>query len=128
MLLIGFCLSLAAVAGNPYKFTDPDGRQAVVAEVLDRGVRRLFHKNEAADSGDEAGASAQPGDADSSEGCIYCVDGSKTKSDKDYIGSTDDMGRKEREASDGRDRKGADRVGSYTKGDRQGRRAKSSKQ
>ncbi len=134
--------------GNPYKFTDPDGRNpAILAPVvigplvvatvyylgttpeqrqqagqaIDRGIKRLFQRSEAADSTSDADTSAQPGDQDSSEGCIYCVDGSKTQSGKDYIGSTDDMGRRQRDTSDGRDRRGAERIGSYSKGDRTGR-------
>jgi len=134
--------------GDPYKFTDPDGRNSnilapvvigalVVATVyhlgttpeqrqqagqaIDRGIKRLFQRNEAADSTNNAGTSAQPGDADRSEGCIYCVDGSKTQSGKDYIGSTDDMGRRQRDTSDGGGRSGAERIGSYSKGDGTGR-------
>ncbi|WP_367346185.1 RHS repeat-associated core domain-containing protein [Stenotrophomonas bentonitica] len=133
--------------GNPYSFTDRDGRSAtlvapwvilpiivattyVVAtpeqrkqagEWVDRGIRRLFQRSESSDASSDAGT-AQPGDADSAEGCIYCVDGSKTESGRDYVGSTDDMRRRERDASDGRDRSGAERIGSYAKGDREGRR------
>lgn len=70
---------------------------------------------------------ARPGDAESDEGCIYCVDGSNTKSGKDYVGSSDDMGRRERDSSDGRDRRGAERVDSYRKGDRTDRQNKEQK-
>ncbi|MET4597048.1 RHS repeat-associated protein [Stenotrophomonas sp. 2694] len=134
--------------GDPYKFTDPDGRNSNIlapvvigalavatvyhlgttpeqrqqaGQAIDRGIKRLFQRNEAADSTNNAGTSAQPGDADRSEGCIYCVDGSKTQSGKDYIGSTDDMGRRQRDTSDGGGRSGAERIGSYSKGDGTGR-------
>ena len=64
------------------------------------------------------------GIVDSDEGCIYCVSGEKTKSGKDYIGSTDNVDQRERDKSDGRDRKGAQVVDSYPKGDMDARRTK----
>lgn len=63
-------------------------------------------------------------EAGSEKGCIYCVKGDKTSSGKDYIGSTDNMGNRQRDKSDGRDRQGADVVDTYPKGDRDVRRAK----
>lgn len=62
--------------------------------------------------------------ANSEEGCIYCVSGDKTSSGKDYVGSTDNMGNRQRDKSDGRDREGAEVVDTYPKGDRDARRAK----
>jgi RHS repeat-associated protein len=74
--------------------------------------------------GTSAGSSDQagPGTKDSEEGCIYCVSGDKTSSGDDYVGSTDDLDKRSSDKSDGRDRKGADVIGSYPKGDRDARR------
>lgn len=128
---------------NPYKFTDPDGRTAVCGQssctincssaltcaadylyvgtvyggrLLQNAIESI-QRSEEASPGREAESQPRPGDAESDEGCIYCVDGANTESGKDYIGSSDDMGRRERDTSDGRDRKGAERVDSYKKGD-----------
>ena len=135
---------------NPYKFTDPDGRTAVCGQSsctidcssaltcaadylyvgtvyggrLLRNAIENIQRSEEARPEQEAESQPQPGDAESDEGCIYCVDGANTESGKDYIGSSDDMGRRERDSSDGRDRKGAERVDSYKKGDRADRQNK----
>jgi hypothetical protein len=63
-------------------------------------------------------------DADGEEGCIYCVKGENTSSGKDYVGSTDDLGQRQRDRSDGRDCEGAEIIDRYPKGDRGTRRAK----
>jgi RHS repeat-associated protein len=135
---------------NPYKFTDPDGRTAVCNQSsctidcnsgftcavdylyvgtvyggrLLRNAIESIQRSEEARPEQEAESQPQPGGAESDEGCIYCVDGANTESGKDYIGSSDDMGRRERDSSDGRDRKGAERVDSYKKGDRADRQNK----
>jgi RHS repeat-associated protein len=57
-------------------------------------------------------------------GCIYCVKGKNTSSGKDYVGSTDDMTKRKRDTSDGRNREGAEIIDSYPKGDRRQRRQK----
>lgn len=56
------------------------------------------------------------------EGVIYRVDGSKTPSGKPYIGSADDLEKRAKTATDGRDRKGAEVIATYPKGDRTARR------
>ena len=56
------------------------------------------------------------------EGVIYRVSGDKTKSGKPYIGSADDMEVRTKTAKDGRDRTGAEIVGTYPKGDKMARR------
>ncbi|PPE71885.1 hypothetical protein C3942_20955, partial [Solimonas fluminis] len=71
----------------------------------------------------EAGESDEA-DVAGEEGCIYCVKGDKTGSGKDYVGSTDNLGNRQRDKSDGRDREGAEVVDTYPKGDRDTRRAK----
>jgi RHS repeat-associated protein len=63
-------------------------------------------------------------DSNSTEACIYCVPGDKTKSGKPYVGSTDDMNERQKDTSDGRDRVGAEIVDHYPKGDRDTRRRK----
>jgi len=67
-------------------------------------------------------AEPAPGEKGSDRGCIYCVKGDKTNSGKDYVGSADDLGKRARDKTDGRDRRGAEVVGEYKKGDRDGRR------
>jgi len=74
----------------------------------------LIHHNDQAKG-------APPGTTGSDKGCIYCVSGDKTKSGKPYVGSADDLDRRARGARDGRDRKNADVIGEYDKGDRKGR-------
>jgi hypothetical protein len=64
------------------------------------------------------------GGADNAEGCIYCVNGDKTGSSKDYIGSTDNLDNRKRDTTDGRDREGATVVDTYPIGDRDERRRK----
>lgn len=56
-------------------------------------------------------------------GVIYRVDGDKTPSGKPYIGSSDNLDNRARNARDGRDRSGAEIVDTYPKGDRDARRA-----
>lgn len=131
---------------SPYGYVDPDGRASVALEagllVLGGGaiaygtcggsgnpwctaVRGLGNRlidglgnplhNESSSDNSEVG---------SEEGCIYCVNGDKTESGRDYIGSTDDMDQRKKDKSDGRDRTGARIVDTYPKGDRDSRRAK----
>jgi RHS repeat-associated protein len=120
---------------SPYKYLDPDGRQAALAVVgggsilligawkyaTDPAARaaidRIFAAN--ASSGGDNKASPAVG-----QGCIYCVPGDKTSSGKDYIGSTDDLDKRSKDSSDGRDRKGADVIDTYSVGDRDERRRK----
>ena len=56
------------------------------------------------------------------EGVIYKVDGSKTASGKPYVGSADDLAKRNKTAKDGRDRTDAEIIGTYKKGDKDGRR------
>jgi RHS repeat-associated protein len=120
---------------SPYKYLDPDGRQAALAVVgggsilligawkyaTDPAARaaidRIFAAN--ASSGGDNKASPAVG-----QGCIYYVPGDKTSSGKDYIGSTDDLDKRSKDSSDGRDRKGADVIDTYSVGDRDERRRK----
>lgn len=51
------------------------------------------------------------------KGCIYCVLGENTQSGKDYIGRTNDLSQRRKNARDGRDRSNAEIVGTYPKGD-----------
>ncbi|WP_223620515.1 RHS repeat-associated core domain-containing protein [Lysobacter sp. ESA13C] len=127
---------------NPYKFRDADGRIIVLAEVavpaaivgaaivftwqasttpeqkeqqaraVVQFIRNLTQRNESSETKPE------PGTAESDEGCIYCVDGQKTRSGKPYVGSADDLEKRAKTAKDGRDRSGAEKIGSYPKGDR----------
>jgi RHS repeat-associated protein len=128
---------------NPYKFKDPDGRFAqfalltppglVVAavavvghyilpgrEAREQSLGNLI-RSESTSGGQQAG-SLPPGTQGSSQGCIYCVSGTNTSSGRDYVGSTDNMGERAKDTSDGRNRQGAEVVGAYDKGDKQGRR------
>lgn len=73
-------------------------------------------------SGDAAPEVASPGDG--TKGCIYCVKGENTSSGKDYVGSTDNMGQRKRDKTDGRDREGAEVIDTYPKGNREERRRK----
>ena len=136
---------------NPYRYTDPDGRcvedfcigEAIVVGRFVWGAYRAYRAaeqvakaveviqavgNKGGDAtpapspaaGAPEAAPAPPG----TQGCIYCVKGENTSSGKDYIGSTDNMGNRQRDTSDGRNREGADIVGTYPKGDRDARRTK----
>lgn len=57
------------------------------------------------------------------EGAIYRDSGDKTLSGKPYIGSSDDLEKRAKTATDGRDRTDAEVVGTYPKGDKDARRA-----
>jgi hypothetical protein len=59
---------------------------------------------------------------EAAEGVIYKVPGSKTPSNKPYIGSSDDLAKRNKTANDGRDRTDAEIVGTYPKGDTAARR------
>jgi hypothetical protein len=130
---------------NPYKFVDPDGRAgalaacaagpvgcavgvvvtiAVGAKAISDTAKILQNSSSGssdAGSGQQA-TSPPPGTQGSSQGCIYCVSGENTSSGRDYVGSTDNMGQRAKDTSDGRNRQGAEVVGTYDKGDKQGRR------
>jgi RHS repeat-associated protein len=70
----------------------------------------------------------QKNDADpTSRGVIYLVDGNKTSSGRDYVGSTDDLTQREKDRSDGRDRSGAQIIDTYERGNREERRQKEQK-
>jgi RHS repeat-associated protein len=58
------------------------------------------------------------------EGVIYVVPGSSTESGKEYVGRTENMGEREKDKSDGRDRTEAEIVDSFPKGDTQAGRTK----
>ena len=129
---------------NPYTYVDPDGRLAFLipfvpaaATALGKAVvfvgtaavagyagsEAINYYNEATSESDDV-APVVPEGADTREsdyGCIYCVSGENTESGKEYIGSTDDLGARQRDKSDGRDREGAEIVSSYPKGDREAR-------
>jgi RHS repeat-associated protein len=122
---------------NPYKYKDPDGRVAIpLIPLIVEAVAAAVASNAgaaavgiaggvaigAAISQSSAGSAAPAPGAD--EGCIYCVSGTNTSSGKDYVGSTDNMGERQKDSSDGRNRKGAEVVGTYPKGDRETRRRK----
>lgn len=65
-------------------------------------VAAIIAYNESSDSSSTDGG-AEPGTAESDEGCIYCVPGSGTSSDDEYdeyVGSADDLGRRARDKSD----------------------------
>jgi RHS repeat-associated protein len=129
---------------NPYSYVDPDGRLAFLipfvpaaATALGKAVvffgtatvagyagsEAINYYNETAAESDSV-APDVPSDAgtrDSELGCIYCVSGENTESGKEYVGSTDDLGARQRDKTDGRNREGAEVIGSYPKGDREGR-------
>lgn len=131
---------------NPYKFTDPDGRiafcavppitfgciavgKAIVDAIIVVGAAVVIaapvvinnepQEGEAQVEGSEG--AAEPGTAESEEGAIYVVDGSNTSSGKDYVGSTDNKPNREKDSSDGRNRKDSTTVDKYPKGDREAR-------
>ena len=138
---------------NPYAFTDPDGRcptcaargaqlefelvfwlatragAATFGAWLGNEIYDISHRNESSEveSSEPGEVAPEPGTAESDEGCIYCVSGENTSSGKDYIGSTDDLDNRSRDSSDGRDRRGAEKVDSYKKGDRADRQNKEQK-
>jgi hypothetical protein len=119
-----FALPLAgglAVSDGPLPFGDFAGVVLTIT-IVSEGVWQVLVLSDAGQRSDEA-VSADVG-ADGEEGCIYCVSGDKTSSGKDYVGSTDNMGNRKRDRSDGRDREGAEVVDTYPKGDRDARRAK----
>jgi RHS repeat-associated protein len=53
------------------------------------------------------------------EGKIYRVPGKNTPSGKPYVGSADDLGKRTKTAKDGRDRRNAEVIGSYPKGEKE---------
>ncbi len=127
-----------AYANNsPYQYIDPDGRFAflipLVPYVATATVAIVGHyvlpgrqgREDTARAVGNAifnhGNNASPAVG---QGCIYCVPGDKTSSGKDYIGSTDDLDRRSKDSSDGRDRRGADVIDTYPIGDREERRRK----
>jgi RHS repeat-associated protein len=121
---------------SPYKYVDPDGRNAIAVGIIGGGTilaigtyRYLTDpKARAAINRLVAAAMSSGGEKKPSpavgQGCIYCVPGDKTNSGKDYIGSTDDLDKRSKDTSDGRDRKGADVIDTYQIGDREERRRK----
>jgi hypothetical protein len=56
------------------------------------------------------------------EGVIYKVSGDATPSGKPYVGSSDDLAKRNKTATDGRDRSNAEVIGTYPKGDTKARR------
>ena len=136
---------------NPYKYVDPDGRQAtsVLRPLLPPPVRvgvgayeaatalgagsigswltmktldRIY--SDAESSANDGGHGARGREVGRDEGCIYCVKGENTRSGKDYVGSTDNKDQRERDSSDGRDRRGSEVIDTYPKGDREARRTR----
>jgi RHS repeat-associated protein len=123
---------------NPFKYRDPDGKWAASIVPLGLAAAALYiagaHRPPTLagyrtkgrpDLGQSILWNESAAKEESSEeGCIYCVKGDKTSSGKDYVGSSDNMGDRQRDKSDGRDREGAEVVDTYPKGDRDSRRAK----
>ncbi len=134
---------------SPYRFKDPDGKlaipliplivQTVVAAVASNSgaaavgiaggvaIGAAINQNSSGSGATAPGSGQQvsappPGTQSSSQGCIYCVKGENTSSGRDYVGSTDNMGQRAKDTSDGRNRQGAEVVDTYDKGDKQGRR------
>jgi hypothetical protein len=89
-----------------------------------RVIQNALGDNQRSESSEDSEAQPEPGTSESDEGCIYCVGGENTSSGKDYIGSTDDLGRRSQDKTDGRDRSKAEKIDSYAKGDRNDRRNK----
>ncbi len=76
------------------------------------------------EEGDGSGQSPPTSsDAGEDKGCIYCVPGSGTPSNDDYIGRTDDRDERMKDNRDGRDRTKAVIIDTYPKGDRAAGRA-----
>ncbi len=124
----------AYAGNNPYKYIDPDGRNLVLGLVTGGAVLMVGGYKYATDPKARAvinrifasimsGSGKNPS-VGSDTGCIYCVTGGKTTTGKDYIGSTDDLDRRSRDSSDGRDRRGADVIDTYAVGDKEERRRK----
>jgi RHS repeat-associated protein len=138
----------AYVADDPLNKTDPTGNQVAAAAAagcaadaetgcvpgaivgaaiagcaMSSGCRDavagawngIFHNDE------KPADQPPPGTKESDKGCIYCVKGDKTSSGKPYVGSADDLGKRAGDKSDGRDRKGAEVIGDYPKGDKEAR-------
>jgi RHS repeat-associated protein len=72
--------------------------------------------------GESTESDESAGNASNEDGIIYNVPGRHTSTGRDYVGSTDDMEGRARDRSDGRDRRHAETVGTYPKGDRDARR------
>ncbi len=121
---------------NPYKFVDPDGKFAFLAWfATPPGIAALEYTGIAlvgilggvaiSETIDDAGTD------ESDYGCIYECDGQsegqETESGNPYIGSADNLGKRAKNARDGRNRSDAKKVDKYKKGDRDDRRRKEQK-
>jgi RHS repeat-associated protein len=124
--------------------TDIDGGEVLTAGLQDgltmgmsgiakggktaaRIANALDNIGDTAKAGDKAADGAKAISAgnkakEAAEGVIYKVPGSKTPSGKPYVGSSDDLAKRNKTAKDGRDRTDAEIVGTYPKGDTAARR------
>ncbi len=118
---------------NPYKYIDPDGRNPLLLRAVYGASFAIATRFGAARLGgviaivvwNAVHGSDKPSPVvGAGMGCIYCVKGDKTSSGLDYIGSTDNKDQREKDSSDGRDRKGAEVIDTYTIGDLDERRRK----
>jgi hypothetical protein len=126
---------------SPYKYIDPDGRFVflipLIPYVASATVAIVGHYALPGRQGREDTARAvgnaifnegknAPGTVGGDKGCIYLCDGAspgqRTPSGRPYVGSADDLGARAQGARDGREREGAEVIGEYNKGDKDGRR------
>jgi RHS repeat-associated protein len=117
------------IIGGLYIANCPGCQQSIIDgfQAARKGWNAIF--NESGEGTEGKGEKSPPKGSDTpgsgeDTGCIYCVKGDKTRSGREYIGSSDDKEQRARDKSDGRDRRGAETIDTYPKGDKDVRRAK----
>ena len=103
---------LAGTAATVAKIARKADKAVTAAKAADKAAGAVKAADKAKDA-EKAGDAA----GDAAEGVIYRVNGDKTPSGKPYIGSADDLAKRNKTAKDGRDRTDAEIVGRYPKGD-----------
>jgi RHS repeat-associated protein len=100
---------------------------AVAFPLIPGGAGAGIKALRAADNLVDAAQNAKTADkfvegAKTGEGLIYKVSGDATPSGKPYVGSSDDLAKRNKTATDGRDRSNAEVIGTYHKGDTKARK------
>ncbi len=111
--------TFAYVENDPLSLFDEYGLAPKGGAIIWDGLERLPPRGGggASSTGNISAGSGGGAKCFPEQGVIYKVPGNKTPSGKPYIGRSDNMPNRIKGARDGRDRTGAEPVGSYPKGD-----------